>query len=45
MGAKYLPTVRDQKASLRFQQIQQRKIQAKKSAAAITPPAKVPPKK
>lgn len=44
MGAKYLPTVRDQKASLRFQQIQQRKLQAKKAAAA-TPPPKPSPKK
>lgn len=38
MGAKYLPTVRDQKANLRFQQIQQRKLQLKKAAAAATPP-------
>lgn len=43
MGAKYLPTVRDQKASLRFQQIQQRKLQVKKAAAA--PPPKPSPKK
>jgi hypothetical protein len=44
MGAKYLPTVRDQKASLRFQQIQQRKLQVKKAAAA-PPPPKPSPKK
>ena len=44
MGAKYLPTVRDQKASLRFQQIQQRKLQARKAAAAATP-TKPSPKK
>ncbi len=44
MGAKYLPTVRDQKASLRFQQIQQRKLQMKKAAAA-PPPPKPSPKK
>jgi hypothetical protein len=44
MGAKYLPTVRDQKASLRFQQIQQRKLQAKK-AVASTPSPKPSPKK
>jgi hypothetical protein len=45
MGAKYLPTVRDQKASLRFQQIQQRKLQAKKAAVAAVAAVKPPPKK
>jgi len=33
MGAKYLPTVKDQKASLRFQQKEAERIKAKKQAA------------
>jgi hypothetical protein len=33
MGAKYLPTIRDQKASLRFQQKQSGLAKLKKSSA------------
>jgi len=39
MGAKYLPTVKDQKASQRFQQAQRRKLLPKPKAAAGNPPA------
>ena len=35
MGAKYLPTIKDQKARLRFQEQQNRKAKEKK----LTPPA------
>ncbi len=38
MGAKYLPTIKDQKASLRFLQKQNRVQQLKKTAPV--PPAK-----
>jgi len=31
MGAKYLPTVKDQKASLRFQRLQAEKLKAEKA--------------
>jgi hypothetical protein len=37
MGAKYLPTIKDQKASQRFQQKQERLHQLKKQVAALLP--------
>ena len=43
MGAKYLPTIKDLKASQRFQQKQDRLQQLKKQAAALPP--KPDPKK
>jgi len=43
MGAKYLPTIKDLKASQRFQQKQSRLHQAKKAAG--TQPAKKPTRK
>lgn len=44
MGAKYLPTVRDQKASVRFQQ-QQAVLAKLKKASADQPPTKKDKKK
>jgi len=39
MGAKYLPTVKDQKASLRFQRLQADKLKAAKAKrVAGSPP-------
>jgi len=37
MGAKYLPTVKDQKATLRFQQKEAERIKAKQTAAKAPP--------
>jgi len=43
MGAKYLPTIKDQKASQRFQEQQNRRAREKKLAAPA--PAKKPKQK
>jgi hypothetical protein len=45
MGAKYYPTVKDQKASLRFQEKQKQLQKQKKAAAPLAQPVKVEKKK
>lgn len=45
MGAKYYPTIKDQKASQRFQQKQNQLQKQKKAAAPLAQPVKAEKKK